>query len=216
MGTDRHNSADNMEIAPGVSVGEWKSLDLRNNPNCEVDWQRAISIVECRLVQRYFEPCNVLIATELRVARKPTDFRYGFAIMAINCLLVETLQSFIMGKTSTRDQSEELSKMFLTTAEAFKNHFNDVTAKTYYEDVRCGILHIGETHNMSLIRVVGPLVSEHDGGIIINRTRFHEGLRKEFDRYLSDLRSATPSQRRTEFRKRLKKKMNFICRIKAE
>jgi hypothetical protein len=130
---------------------------------------------------------------------------------------VETLQSFIMGKTSTKDQSEALSKKFLTIAEAFKNHFDNTTAQAYYDDVRCGLLlHIGQTQKMSLIRASGPLVWQDKGGLVINRTAFHKGLREEFDRFLTDLRDSTPSQRRTDFRKRMKKRIDFICRIKAE
>src|SRR5205823_2963025 len=125
-------------------------------------------------------------------------------------------QSFIMGKTSTKDQSAELSKEFLTSAETFKVVFTNDMPQAYYEDIRCGLLHIGETHNMARILATGPIASQIDGGIVINRTKFHEALRKEFDRFINDLRSGIPAQRRSEFRRRMKQKMNFICRIKAE
>jgi hypothetical protein len=65
MRTDKPTSVDDMEIAPGVKVKEWKALDLRNNKQCEDDWQRAVAIVEKRLMLRYFEPCKLLRSREI-------------------------------------------------------------------------------------------------------------------------------------------------------
>lgn len=205
--------ADEIEIAPGVTVKDWKALTLRNKPEYEDHWQRAVDIVEKRLNDRYFEPCKLLIDSEPCESEDSRPPRYGFTIMAINCLLVETLQSFKMGKPSTENQSKELSKKFLRSTEGVSSEFDNSLAEAYYSDIRCGILHIGETQNLSLIRAVGPLVSEHKGGLVINRTMFFDLLHKDFLRYLGVLRSRNASPRRTDARKKMKDKMDFICRI---
>jgi len=206
-------TVDEMEIAPGITVADWKSLELANKKECEADWQRAIDILEHRLRKRYFEPVALLVKADAKGA--PSDMKYGFAIMAINCLLVETLQSFRMGKVSTKDQSRELSIKFLTTNKPFAKEFNHDTAERYYTDIRCGVLHLGETMNMSLISADGPLVQTVTDGIVVNRTSFFENLEKWFADYVADLRSETATQRRTDLRNKLKRKMNAICRLKT-
>lgn len=220
-------AVDDMEIAPGVTVKNWKQLDLRNNPKYENDWQKAVDIVESRLMKRYFEPCQLLINEEKARAEKQRAKSkergkgegpyFGFTIMAINCLLVETIQSFLMGKKSTKDQSRELSVIFLTTADSFKTYFptGDV-AEQFYEDIRCGILHIGETQHLSLVRADGDVITQHEGGMVVNRNKFHLLLRKEFETYLTKLRAKETSQSRKDLRSKMKRKMDFICRIKTD
>jgi hypothetical protein len=199
-------SVADLEIAPGVKVRDWQALHLKNNPRNEDDWKRAIAIVEARLTARYFDPCELLIREDNK--ERPSN---GFAIMALCCLLAETLQSFIEGETST-DVSNTLSVKFLTRSDTFRNDFDEETAQTYYKDFRCGILHVGETCGLSRVWAEGPLVVEVPGGLIINRTKFFEALKTEFRAYLARLQDPAPSQTRTALRNKLKKKMSFICR----
>jgi len=60
--------------------------------------------------------------------------------MAIDCLLIETLQQFIKGVSETpRRKNECYFKNFLISR--FKEDFDDEKAKMFYEQIRCGILH---------------------------------------------------------------------------
>ena len=56
---------------------------------------------------------------------------------------------------------------------------------------------------------VGPLIQVDGGRIIVNRNKFHEQLKAEFDSYLAELRDPSNSNLRNNFRK----KMNFISRV---
>lgn len=70
-------------------------------------------------------------------------YKNGFSIMANLCLLIETLQSFKNGWGDSDRRSKEAFKQF------FHNnpHFKELKEKgsEIYKNVRCGILHQGET-----------------------------------------------------------------------
>src|SRR5258708_33543390 len=64
-------------------------------------WDKAVDILAARIRDRYIGTVDCLIATE---ENKPASKRrFGFAVLAIDCLLIETLSAFIeeasLGKT---------------------------------------------------------------------------------------------------------------------
>ncbi|MDD5674339.1 MAG: hypothetical protein PHC61_09255 [Chitinivibrionales bacterium] len=67
----------------------------------------------------------------------------GFAMMATYCLLIETLQSFKNGWGDSDKKSEKAFKQFFTNNPHFKE-LKDLGGK-FYKQIRCGILHQGET-----------------------------------------------------------------------
>ena len=86
-----------MEIAPGIDASEWTKLDLSRTDSS--DWKRAIEILRTRIEARYLGPVDRLIEDEENLP--PWKRRYGFIVLAIDCLLIETLESFIEGKIDT-------------------------------------------------------------------------------------------------------------------
>jgi hypothetical protein len=79
-----------MQIAPGFDSSEWASLQL-DDPQSK-DWEKAISVFKSRIYARFVEPADVLISID---EQKPAaERRFGFAILAIDCLIVETLGAF--------------------------------------------------------------------------------------------------------------------------
>jgi hypothetical protein len=213
---DEPTSVGRIKIAPGVTVDDWNSLTLKNSNKNKDAWQRAADIVRSRLEQRYFEPCQLLINADNRAIESGEQPTFGFAIMAICCLLVETLESFAGGETSTINRSELLAIKFLTGTDSFKHDFDEEAARRYYTDFRCGILHVGETGGLSLVRACGPLLKKTAAGLVINRTEFFSGLRTELDTYIRSLNDATLGRHRTTLRNNLKTKMDFICRTHLE
>lgn len=71
------------------------------------------------------------------------EFKNGFSIMANCCLLIETLQSFRNGWGDTHKKSKTAFQQFLTT----DTFFSELSTHqdNFYENIRCGILHQGET-----------------------------------------------------------------------
>jgi len=135
--------------------------------------------------------------------------------MAIDCLLIETLQQFIEGVPETpRGKNERYFKKFLISR--FEEDFDNEKAKMFYDQIRCGILHQAETKESSKIKISHelPIVkfTKEKDGLIINRKKFHEKLKKAIESYIEQLKNKTNGPLRNNFRK----KMDYICRIEYQ
>ncbi len=193
-----------MQIAPGIEASKWQTLVL-DEPNSP-DWKKAIAILEARIHGRFIEPVDHLINVE---ETKPATGRsFGFAVLAIDCLLVETLGAFIDGLEDTEGQSRPTFCKFLTTRPLFSSDFTTNLAEQFYKEFRCGLLHQAEVGGASKVWSIGPLIQINAGKIIVNRNKFHERLKAEFHNYLAELRNPTNTTLRQNFRR----KMDFICR----
>lgn len=192
-----------LEIAPGHTVGEWKGLQLGelNSP----DWNKAIAIFESRIQHRYIDPVDVLIAHEIGHRRGT----FGFAILAIDCIIMETIQGFRDGVVDHNRQSSTLIGKFLVERNQFKSFFcNSGQARYFYRHCRSALLHSGGTGGDIIIHRHGPLLQNlRNGRIVINRTAFHEALKREFQTYLEELGHESD----TPIRNKFKKVMVAIC-----
>jgi hypothetical protein len=194
-----------MWIAPGVRADDWIQLDL--DRAASEDWSKARMIVRSRIRERYVEPADHLIAAESQVA--PGDRRFGFAVMALDCLLVETLGAFVQGLTDTRNVSSAVFSSFLRSRALFEQDFGPAgVAEQFYVEFRCGILHQAEVGGESRVWSVGPLLEVDAARITVNRNEFHRRLSLEFDKYIYEL----GDPRNTELRQNCREKMNFISR----
>lgn len=192
-----------MEIAKGVSSKTYKELNLKDYSSS--DWDNAIDILNSRLTERYIEPVEVLLNAEKD--KKPIEKKFGFTILAIDCLLIETLQSFYQGITDSRTLSRKLFRNFLQQRISFKAFFtNDADADCFFSNYRCGILHQAQTFNNSKVWTVGQLFIKQGNNVIINRDLFHEAVKNEKDIYIDLLHKKTEIKLLYNF----KKKMDFI------
>lgn len=190
-----------MKISPKYKDNDWKELRFSK----EKDWEKGIKIFENRIYGRFLNPISDLDKREYA----------GFLIMAIDCLLIETLQQFIEGVPETpRKKSECYFKKFLTSY--FKEDFDDEKAKMFYKQIRCGILHQAETKESSKIKISHklPIVkyTKKKDGLIINRKKFHGKLDKAIKSYIEQLKDKTNEPLRKNFRD----KMDYICRIEYQ
>src|SRR5208282_2589004 len=119
-----------MYISPRYRVSNWKILNF----SAPSDWRIAVRVLEDRLNARFFDAVEAI---------QEQDFS-GFAVLALDCLLIETLQQFKEGVAETpRRKCEEYFVNFLTAA-PFASYFDRATASTFYDHFRCGILHQAE------------------------------------------------------------------------
>lgn len=200
---DTKGQMDSMWIAPRGNGGNWtiedyKSLDFL----CEKDWQTAIQIFEDRIRGRFLD-----------VVERIKGYPYaGFAIMALDCLLIETLEQFRQGMAETPYGSgSTYFKNFLTQT-AFGEDFNEITADLFYTHIRNGILHQAEIKGSSRIRIdtLKMVEKTEDGnGLIINRNLFHNRLVSVFEDYLKKLREGKDPTLREKFHD----KMKAICHL---
>jgi hypothetical protein len=173
-----------MYISPRYSVNNWKILNL-STPS---DWRTAVRVLKDRLNARFFDAAEAI---------DQQDFA-GFAVLALNCLLIETLQQSKEGVHETpRRRGEQYFVNFLTTAPFFP-YFTKASAAKFYCHFRCGILHQAEIKASSKVRRVGPLVAPTPDGAT---------LRKAFAAYLRALRNRSDALLFQHF----VNKMNHIC-----
>ncbi len=188
-----------MLISPQYKADDWKDLDFSN----EEDWQKAIVIFEDRIRGRFLKFIDLI---------KDYEFS-GFAVLALDCLLIETLQQFREGEEKTPYSKARKYFVRFLTETSFREFLTEDTAKKFYDQIRCGILHQAEVKENSLVRICQnePLVksTEDDKGVVVNRKLFHEQLVKVFEEYLSCLRDPSNKDERDKF----KKKMDYICRV---
>jgi len=190
-----------VQIAPGIDEGDWKELDL-DTPGA---WPRAIEIFERRVRGRFTDAVDLLIADD--EPRSPKERRWGFAVLAIDCLLVETLEAFSQGLTDTRNRSRELCVKFLTERNAFGCFFTRPLATRFYYEFRCGVAHNAQVFGTGRVWSVGPLLALDGNRMTVNRTAFHGALLAELNAYLDALRTGTD----LTLRQNLRTKMDFIA-----
>lgn len=109
--------------------------------------------------------------------------RAGFLKMAVGCLMIETLESFKLGVLDTKGRSKAMFDSFFETEET---HFPDFkNFKTFYKDIRCGILHQAETTNGWRILLYGQLLNEEER--TINAEKFMQSLQAALNNYKEEL-----------------------------
>lgn len=135
-----------------------------------------ISIIEHRLSRRFFK---VLINADEK------DLS-SFLSLAVCCFLIETLECFYEGLRDTRKTGEG-ARVFNEFFKREQENFPQLekASKDFYESVRCGLLHQGETMNGWFLQKKGPLFVKEGGIKIINGDLFLIATTKAVENYLS-------------------------------
>lgn len=102
------------------------------------------------------------------------------------CLLIETLQSFKNGWGDSDRKSGQAFKQFFLS----DKNFNELKTKgqLFYEHIRCGILHQGETTGGWKIKRTGTKLFD-DKNLIVNANTFANRLEKSLKEYAEQLKS---------------------------
>jgi hypothetical protein len=160
---------------------------------------RLATFVAERLRERYIDPVDAL---------GPED-KNGFAVMALCCLLIETLESFYQGWARSPNSELAFCSFFdrHRRFDDFRGYSND-----FYRNVRCGILHQGETTGgWTITRRKGhPLFDP--SGPRVHATKFHQQLAACVDDYSKQLETRLITD---DLWKRFFKKMDATVRSVA-
>jgi hypothetical protein len=231
------------EICLGFTDDQWKVLKgclIKDGvlQSDEESWRCAISVFERRIRERFLSCIEALEKADSRAytpvasgapahcSTLPNDSGNktvvpGFAIMALCCLLLETLQSFRDSKLKVSKPSgpckypngdcirPKLSSSSLIREFLKRPSFGQAfvkTAKSFVWGIRDGILHEAETRRWVIWRdKPKDQICERlpGGGYALNRTEFYKALRKEFETYLEELRDSRTKDLRTQFVKRM-------------
>ena len=191
-----------MRISPKYTSDDWRGVNFLT----EQDWQLAVDIFQDRIRERFLDP----------IGRIENCAYAGFAVLALDCLLIEMLQQFRQGVNRTPAGQSKLFFVKFLTETAFGDCFDKRQAELFYRHIRCGILHQAEVRGSSKVLISEdiPLVDYSDDGkgLIVNRKAFHECLMREFRAYIDQL--LDPAN--TELRGCFKRKMMAVCRSACE
>lgn len=178
-------NADDTKLSSAITVRKYRLLERAG------DRKALAQFVRDRFQERYFRPIDAT----------PAGDKHGFAIMAVCCLVIETLESFYQGKESTRGCSQRMFRDFFARNTGLRSFGG--ADDWFYRDIRCGILHQSEARRGWRIRRSGPLLDLPAKRI--NATKFMRELRKAVEEYSDLLRQDDASWRL------FKKKMTAIC-----
>jgi hypothetical protein len=190
-----------LRISANYTVDDWKSLTFTS----EADWELAVDMFDDRLKTRYLDQIDAILL-------KKTS---GFAVLSLDCILIETLQQFRRGaKETPYGQGKQYFIDFLTGT-AFSQYFNEDSAKRFYKEIRCGLLHQSEAGGASRVKR-GPLplaaLTADKKSVVINVHLFHDLLTNVIESYAQELLKPESVNARSAFRK----KMNFISRVEGK
>jgi hypothetical protein len=192
-----------LRISPQYTADDWANLDM----NIEADWSQAVKIARDRIDGRFLQHARICLDS-------PNS---GFVVLAVDSLLLETLQQFRCGVTDGCGRSGQMVRKYLGGSQ-FQPEFDKEARKAFYSDIRCGLLHQAEAKRMWLVRRDQDKmlceIQNADGncGYVIDVMRFHGALEQSFDDYLSEL----IDPEKPELRSNLWKKMNHICGIRRQ
>ncbi len=183
------NKVGDARLSSSVTISQYRAME------CSKDRAGLANFIEQRLLERYVLP----------VTR--TCHKNGFLMVAASCLLIETLESFYRGWDSTHkfiksadiesacrptDLKENLSKGEVAFCYFFQRFpkFSGLrpVARSFYKDVRCGILHQGETRGGWRVLRRGPMFEPE--GPTLNAARFLNEVAGAVKEYARCLRSA--------------------------
>jgi len=192
-----------MRISPKYTANDWHELTFTT----EDEWHRAVDIFQERVRERFLEPIN-------RIENCPYA---GFAVLALDCLLIEMLQQFREGVDRTPSGMSKLFFVKFLTQTSFGESFDKKMAERFYRQIRCGILHQAEIRGSSkiLIDKTIPLVTYtlDQKGLLVNRKVFHDQLMREFQAYIDDLQDPANNELRAKFVRKMKQICKTACEI---
>jgi len=115
------------------------------------------------------------------------EFKNGFLQLAACSILIETLAAYISGNDTTPNgKNKKVFENVFTYAQEKDNELK-VFNNEFYSNIRCGILHQGETKETFTItrKKDNPLLDEENKKI--NAYKFHRSLKKLLKSYQQDL-----------------------------
>lgn len=160
---------DEYQLTKNVTVGELKVwINLKDDESK----QKIIDLIYHRFQNRYIKHVKKINS--------------GFLKMAISCLMIETLESFKLGKNDTNGKGNKIFKSFFESEEDNFPGFKELHYD-FYSNIRCGILHQAETKNAWRILLKDELLNSDEKAI--NARLFVESLEKSFEKYIANLQS---------------------------
>lgn len=191
------------ELASNFTVARYTTLRPQLTATTPSDgaWHEVIDAMRRRIQERFLTPVHELTRFD---EQDELPYRPGFAILALDCLLIDTIQSFREGRVSTGEVSPAQSFKTFLSSPRFVD-FKKTDRGEFFQYVRNAILHNGETRKDWKIRIDTHRMLERDPTTrtrTINRQHLHAAIEQEFNDLIALIESGDPEARR-QFLRRL-------------
>ena len=188
------NDPKQTELASGFTVADYESAVKAQ------DKDKIANALHRRFTERYIELVTPSNGKQV----------HGFTIMAVSCLMVESLESFCRGWEHSKGKRSELAFCHFFDSHRQFDSFRGHSAQ-FYKNVRCGILHQAETTGGWKItrEKAAPLF---DPGPLptINATLFLQHLCAVLDSFCAGLKTADWNS--SEEWRNVRTKMKALCK----
>ena len=207
---------------------KWHELreKVKNSYEFDDNWSKSIELFKSRIQNKFMDPIeNIIKQRNLKGE--------GFAIVTVQCSLIESLAAFRVGKIFNFDKQKngpayeyrnscDLYVDFLNSAEIFKDNFFSINkkgikqkdfpfnAKDFYRNVRCGLVHEGKTKGNWAIkaskekaRTERIFIKSNGGAVNLYRSVLHYRLKDYLDSYGEDLARGENASLRRLFGRKL-------------
>ena len=150
------------KLSSSTTVAQYRKLVAADDRAAVGDF-----LVE-RFDERYFRPIE------------DSSSKNGFAVLAVACIVIETLESFYQGRADTKNASAQMFRDFL----ARDTPLNVLAGENnwFYKDIRCGILHQGESRGGWRVLRSGPLLNVQAKAL--NAAAILRALKREVRQYV--------------------------------
>lgn len=188
----------NILISRRYTRNKYLNLKLSTTSNAD-DWKKAIDIFHDRISGRYMNPISSLLKDVVT---------NGFVIMAIECLIIETLIQFRDGidELKRRHNREDYSNFL---KDEFSTVFDEDTAVRFYEGIRCGILHSSQIKKDTRLTTSEKYVIKLENDILYVSV---ERLLFELNNYIENYENELQNPNNETLRENFIKKMDLICK----
>ncbi len=202
-----------IQLAPGWSVSKVRNALAAKSKN------RLIRFLRDRYEKLFFEPIELLTKESKRRRHEDRasqeEWHFGFAIVALCCLLIETFQCYRLGLPSSHrgelkklqsqypkipgqyrvpesEWPQDLGEIFRCFFSNHQNLFPNVKGGDFYQNIRNGLLHQSQTKGKWRIKVdMAALWSEKSR--VLDREKLAKQLQDYFKTFQEELKHARPS-----------------------
>lgn len=223
-----------MKIAGLKTIDEWNNLHLLLNIVKNDSWDKAFEFFDKRIDTRYLTPIDEILRMRVLLGE-------GFAIVNLQCSLIETIECFVQGwkykskqidppiklgwYKSNNELKEDIDNeaifcSFFDNRKEFKksNQSAQIKGDDFYKSVRCGLLHETQTLNNWKIRrndsrMKFDWYEENNEEKIIYSYQLNNVLKSLIERYRKAIVEGNDFDEipNSQLRENFLEKMNHIC-----